>query len=65
MNAPKSFRAILSRTTTDIVKSKILSPELSQITLDVYMNPTEYAKLLEEYYDQEFQLTISRQKFTN
>jgi len=52
-------KAILSRSTTDQIKSKILSPELSQLVFDVYITPTEFSKLIELNYEREFTLSIS------
>lgn len=53
-----TYRAIFSKTTTDQIKSKIMSPELCQLTFDVYMSPKEYAELLEKYFEEEFLVEI-------
>jgi len=58
MEKPLRFRAILSRTTTDQVKSKVLSPELCQLVLDCYMTPQEFAQLLERYFEKEFVVEV-------
>ena len=52
------FKAILARTTTDMIKSKIKSPELVELVLDVYMTPEEFAKLM-KLFDIEFTVEIT------
>lgn len=52
------MKAILSKTTTDMIKSKILSSELSQLVLDVYIQPKEFAHIIEVYNDKEFEIEI-------
>lgn len=54
----KKYPAAFSRTTGDQVKSKIMSPEYVQLTLDVYMSPRQYAELLEKYFEKSFTITI-------
>ena len=58
MTLPVRFKAILSRTTTDQVKSKVLSPELCQLVLDCYLSPSEFAQLLEKYFEREFVVEV-------
>ncbi|MBC7076716.1 MAG: hypothetical protein H5T92_00145 [Synergistales bacterium] len=58
MEQPLRFRAILSRTTTDQVKSKVLSPDLCQLVLDCYLSPSEFAQLLEQYFEKEFVVEV-------
>ena len=53
------MKAILSKSTTDIMKSKILSPVLSQLVFDVYIGPKEFAEIVEKYDQKEFDITIS------
>lgn len=53
------MKAILSKSTTDIIKSKILSPQLSQLVIDVYISPSEFAEIVEKYDQKEFDITIS------
>ena len=53
------MKAILSKSTTDIMKSKILSPQLSQLVIDVYISPSEFAEIVEKYDQKEFDITIS------
>ncbi len=48
------FEAVFSKTNTDQVKSKIMSPEYCQIVLDVYMTPDQFAKLVNKYFDESF-----------
>ncbi len=52
------FRAILSRSTSDIIKSKVMSQQHSQIVLDVYMTPKQFAELIEKYFEEEFQIEV-------
>lgn len=56
------LKAILSRTTTDQMKSKMMSTEVCQLVFDVYMSPTTFAKLVEEYYDNEFLIEVKHEK---
>ena len=56
------MKAILSKTTTDLMKSKIKSPMLSELVFEVYITPTEFAKIIEEYDEKEFNLTIDKIK---
>lgn len=53
MDQNMTYRAILSKTTTDQIKSKLLSTELAQIVLDVYMTPKQYAELITKYFESE------------
>ncbi len=50
------MKAILSKSTTDMVKSKIKSPRLSEFVIDVYCTPTEFAKIIEKYDDKIFEV---------
>ena len=52
------MKAILSKSTTDIMKSKILSPSLSQLVFDVYISPKEFAEIIEKYDQKEFEFDI-------
>lgn len=56
------MKAILSKTTTDMMKSKILSPVLSQLVFDVYISPSEFARIIENYDEKEFELTIDKKQ---
>lgn len=53
------MKAILAKTTTDIMKSKILSPSLSQLVFDVYITPSQFAEIIEKYDQKEFEITVS------
>lgn len=55
-----SFQAVLTKTTADLHKSKILSPQVVQLVLDVYMTPTEFAKIIEKYDESEFKVEIKK-----
>jgi hypothetical protein len=50
------MKAILSRTTSDMTKSKIKSPRLAEFVLEVYITPTEFAKIIEKYDDKVFEI---------
>ena len=52
------FSAVLSRTTTDKLKSKVQSPELVELVLDVYMTPQEFAGIVEKYFEDSFMIEI-------
>lgn len=54
------MRAILSKTTSDMHKSKLMSPQLVQLVLDVYMTPQEYAELITKYDNVDFEVTIDK-----
>ncbi len=56
------MKAILSLTTKDELKSKVLSPHLSQLVFDVYITPTEFAKIVEENDGCAFEIRIDKQK---
>ncbi len=58
MDQNMTYRAILSKTTTDQIKSKLLSTELAQIVLDVYMTPKQYAELIEMSFEKELEVEI-------
>lgn len=45
--------------TEDKIKSKLLSPNLAEITFDVYLeSPTQFSDIIGTYYDQEFIIGI-------
>ena len=56
------MKAILARTTTDKIKSKILSPHVSELVIEVYITPSEFAKLIEQYDEKEFVITIGEER---
>ena len=53
------YTAVLSKSTTDQIKSKILSPQVVNLVLDVYMTPEQYAKLVSKYFEEELLLEIA------
>ena len=56
------MRAIISKTTTDKIKSKILSPELSELVFECYITPEQFSKLISMYFDKEFEIEIKDAK---
>lgn len=52
------LQAVLSRKTSDEIKSKLLSPTLAQLVIDVYITPEQYAQLINEFFDKDFVLEI-------
>lgn len=52
------YSAVLSKTTTDQVKSKIMSPEYVQLVLDVYMTPQAYADFMSRYFEDSFEIIL-------
>jgi hypothetical protein len=52
------FTAILSKTTTDNIKSKLRSNQLAELVFEVYTTPTEYARFVEKFYDKEFEIHV-------
>ena len=41
------------------MKSKILSPNLSQLVFDVYITPREFAEMVEKYDGKEMEVSIN------
>lgn len=54
----KTYQAILSKTTKDDVKSKIKSTEYVELVLDVYMCPQDYARFMEQYFEESFEIGL-------
>ena len=52
------IKAILSKTTTDKIKSRILSDELAELVFECYIKPEDFAKLIKDYFDREFWIEI-------
>ena len=52
------IKAILARTTADKIKSKILSNELAELVFECYLKPEEFAKIVDKYFDKEFEIEI-------
>lgn len=42
-----------------MIKSKIMSPTHVSLVLDVYMTPETYAKLLSDYWEEDFIIEIT------
>lgn len=55
------FQAVLARTTTDMFKSRLKSENLVELTLDVYMTPSQYARIVETYGENEVTFTIGEE----
>jgi len=53
-----TFNAVLTRTTADLVKSRILSPQSFQLVLDCYGSPDEFAAILNEFYEDEIIISL-------
>lgn len=53
-----NFQAVLSKTTTDILKSKQMSNILVQVVLDAYLNPDQWAEFVKRFYDVEFEVEV-------
>lgn len=54
------YKSILSQTTRDYVKSRILSEGLSQVVLDVYMSPQEFADLIAKFMGEEIEVEFKK-----
>jgi len=54
------MKATLSKSSTGNTRSKILDPKwkTAEIVLEVSLAPTEFAKLLEDYSEKEFEVII-------
>ena len=55
------MRALLSKSATGTLRSKILDPKYNtaELVFEVYLTPSEFAKIVEEYDEEEFEITIS------
>ena len=53
-----NFNAVLSKTTTDMIKSKQLSPQVVQLVVDAYMSPDQWAEFVKRFYDVEFEVEV-------
>ncbi len=53
-----TIKAILSKTTTDLIKSRIKSPVLFELVIEVYGSPKQFAEIVEKYDQKEFELEI-------
>ena len=52
------MKAVLSKTTTDQIKSRIKSPALFELVLEVYGTPTQFAEIIEKFDQKEFEIEI-------
>lgn len=54
------MKAILSKSATGNIRSKILDPKYhtAELILEVQLSPTEFAKILEDFIDKEFEVII-------
>lgn len=52
------LKAVMSKTTTDMMKSKQLSPDVVQLVLDVYMSPEQWAEFVNKFYDVGFEVEV-------
>lgn len=58
MKEPFKFKAVLGRTTTHKVKSKIQSNKLVELVLEAYMPPDMFARLIKEKFEAEMTIEI-------
>lgn len=56
------FQAVLSKTSTDILKSKQMSNVLVQVVLDAYITPEQWAELVNKFYDVGFEVEVKQCK---
>ena len=56
------MKAFLAKTTTDMMKSKMLSPQVSQLVLEVYISPSEFASIIDRFDDQVFEVEFKESK---
>lgn len=54
----KIDQAVLAKTTTDNVKSKLMSNKLAELVFHVYITPSQYGELIEKGFDKQFSLEI-------
>lgn len=52
------FQAVLSKTSTDVLKSKQMSNILVQVVLDAYLSPDQWAEFVKKFYDVEFEVEV-------
>ena len=55
-------KAVLSKTTTDQQKSRLLSPQLSHLVFDVYITTYEFEQIITQFSEKEFELTLNDKK---
>ena len=54
------MRALLAKSATGNLRSKILDPKYktAELVFEVYLTPSEFAKIVEKYDEEEFELRI-------
>jgi len=52
------FQAVLSKTTTDMMKSKMLSPQVIMLVMDAYLTPDQWAEFITKFYDKEIEVEV-------
>ncbi len=52
------YQAILTKSTTDQIKSKIMNTEYCQIVLDVYIKPEDYARFITRFFNDAFEIDL-------
>ncbi len=50
------MKCILSSTATGDLKSKIINNQMSVLSLDIYVTPSEFAELIERYSGKDFEI---------
>ena len=55
------MKAVFTKSATGAIKSKIVDPRygVAELVLQVSISPAEFAKLVTEYDESEFELTIT------
>ncbi len=53
-----AYPSILAKTTTDKIKSRVLSPDVCELVLEVYMPAEEFGKFIKKNFDKEFYIEI-------
>ena len=56
------MKCVLSKSTTDQIRSKIKSPQLSELVFECYITPKEFAQIIEKYDGKEFEVDIKEKK---
>lgn len=52
------LKAVMSKTTTDMLKSKQRSKDLVELVLDIYCSPEQWAEFVSKYFDVEFEVEV-------
>jgi len=56
---PIILKAVLSKKTTDEVKSVLLTPTLARLVFDVYLDtPMQFTEIIEGCFEREFRIEI-------